>query len=72
MNRTVSALAGVCLAALLGGCPEKKESAGEKAARMVNETVDKIRHGDEGTLEKAGRKMDEAIEEAKKELEDAG
>lgn len=35
----------------------------EKAGREVDETIEKLKHGDEGTLEKAGRKIDEALEE---------
>lgn len=35
----------------------------EKAGREVDETIEKLKHGDEGTLEKAGRKIEEALEE---------
>lgn len=41
----------------------------EKAGREVDEAIEKLKHGDEGTLEKAGRKIDEALEEDEDEDE---
>ena len=41
----------------------------EEFGRKVDEGIEKIQHGDETTMEKAGRKTMEAIEDAKKELE---
>ena len=32
--------------------------------------IDRVQHGDEGPLERAGRKVDEAIEKTAKELRD--
>jgi hypothetical protein len=32
--------------------------------------IDRVRYGDEGPMERAGRKIDEAIEETKKDLRD--
>jgi hypothetical protein len=57
--RFVLALMMVLLAA--SGCSE--EGAMEKAGRKLDDTVEKLQHGDEGALEKAGRKIDEALEE---------
>ncbi len=45
----------------IAACSE--EGTMEKAGRQVDETIEKLQHGDEGTLEKAGRKIDEAIDE---------
>lgn len=58
----VVALSSVALA--LTACRE--EGAMEKAGRKVDETIERLQHGDEGALEKAGRQFDEAIEESKK------
>lgn len=47
------------------------EKAGpiEKLGRGVDETVDKIKYGDESTMEKATRKTQEAVEDVKKDME---
>jgi len=40
-----------------------------KIGRSVDETVDKIKYGDETTMEKATRKTQEAVEDVKKDIE---
>lgn len=50
-------------AALLFGGACSEPGPGEKAGKKIDETVEKIKHGDEGPLEKAGRKIDESIQE---------
>ena len=42
----------------------------EEFGRKVDEGIEKIQHGDESTMEKAGRKTQEAIEDAKKSLQE--
>ena len=37
----------------------------EKAGKGIDETVEKLTHDDEGTVEKVGRKIAEKIEEVK-------
>ena len=48
----------------------EKPGAMEEFGRSVDEGIEKIQHGDESTMEKAGRKTKEAIEDAGKELKD--
>lgn len=50
-------------AALLFGGACSESGPAEKAGKKIDDTVEKIKHGDEGPLEKAGRKMDEALDE---------
>lgn len=47
----------------------EKPGAIEKVGRSVDETVDKIKYGDETTMEKATRKTKEAVEDVKKDRE---
>ena len=68
MKTTVAALIAA-LVLSLSAC-ERDKGPAEKLGEKIDESVEKITHGDEGTLEKAGREADEAIEEAKKKLED--
>jgi len=42
----------------------------EKAGKKFDDTVERIRYGDEGPLEKAGRKTDEVIEDAEEDLKE--
>ena len=48
----------------------EKPGAMEEFGRNVDKGIEKIQHGDETTIEKAGRKTKEAIEDAGKELKD--
>lgn len=41
----------------------------EKVGRGVDETIDKIQHGDESTMEKATRKTKEAVEDVKEDMD---
>ena len=47
----------------------EKPGAVEKIGRGVDETIDKIRYGDETTVEKATRKTKEAVDEVKKQTQ---
>jgi hypothetical protein len=58
-------------AALVFGVACSEPGPGEKAGKAIDDAVDKIQHGDEGTLEKAGRKMGESLEELGEDLEEA-
>ena len=40
----------------------------EELGREVDETMDKVRYGDESAMEKAGRKIGEAADDVKKEF----
>lgn len=48
----------------------EKPGAMEEFGRSVDKGIEKIQHGDESTMEKAGRKTKEAIEDVGKELKD--
>jgi hyperosmotically inducible protein len=61
-------IAALGSALLLIGCSE--EGPAEKAGKEIDETIEKIQHGDEGVMEKAGRKMDETVDELKGKIED--
>jgi hypothetical protein len=67
--RTTIAAVIAALVLTLSAC-EREKGPAEKLGEAIDESVEKIKHGDEGTLEKAGRKTDEAIEDAKEKLED--
>jgi hypothetical protein len=56
-------------AALLFGVACSEPGSAEKAGKKIDETVEKIKHGDEGPLEKAGRKMDESLQKKEKKSE---
>jgi cell division protein ZapA (FtsZ GTPase activity inhibitor) len=45
----------------------EKPGALEKAGQSVDQTIDKIKHGDETTMEKATRKTKEAVEDMKQD-----
>jgi hypothetical protein len=62
MRRTALAIAIVSLALGTTACPEKGPAA--KAGEKIDETVDKLTHPGEGTMEKAGRKAGEAVDDA--------
>ena len=47
----------------------EKPGAVEKIGRGVDETIDKIRYGDETTVEKATRKTKEAVDEVKNQTQ---
>jgi DNA-binding transcriptional regulator GbsR (MarR family) len=66
-SSTYSLFAATTLALSLLGCQE--EGPTEKAGRAVDETIEKIKHGNEGTFEKSGRKLDEAIKDTKEKIE---
>jgi hypothetical protein len=59
MRRTALAIAIVSLALGTTACPEKGPAA--KAGEKI---VDKLTHPGEGTMEKAGRKAGEAVDDA--------
>ena len=48
----------------------EKPGAMEEFGRSVDKSIEKIQHGDESTMEKAGRKTKEAIEGVGKEIKD--
>lgn len=48
----------------------EKPGAMEEFGRSVDKGIEKIQHGDESTMEKAGRKTKEAIEGVGKEIKD--
>ena len=61
-------LAAMLLAAFMifgAGCSEPGPA--EKVGKAGDETVEKIKHGNEGTLEKTGRKIDESLEDMREE-----
>ena len=68
MKTTIAALIAA-LVLTLSAC-EREKGPAEKLGEKIDESVEKITHGDEGALEKAGREADEAIDDAKKKLED--
>ena len=57
------------IATLLLGTACSEPGPAEKAGKAFDDAVEKMKHGDEGTLEKAGRKMAESIEEMQEEWE---
>ena len=63
----ILALAGVAAAVFYFGIYEKPGPL-EQLGRDVDDTVKKVRYGDESAMEKAGRKIGEAAEDVKKEL----
>lgn len=73
MLRLIPWLVGLALLGFVGWTWLESREQGK-----VERFVERMRHGDEGTLEKAGRKMDEAVDEvvedvkreARKKLED--
>lgn len=64
MRRIVIALLAAAVLAAVG-CHE--EGPGEKVGRKFDEGVDKLT-GDQGSFEKAGEKIDDAIEDTEKKL----
>ena len=68
MKITIAAMIAA-LVLTLSAC-EREKGPAEKLGEKIDESVEKITHGDEGALEKAGREADEAIDDAKKKLED--
>jgi hypothetical protein len=64
VRRFALAFAIIVLALGSTACPQKKGPA-EKAGEAIDETVDKLTHPNEGEIEKAGRKMGEAADDAK-------
>jgi hypothetical protein len=65
----ILALAGVAAAVFYFAIYEKPGPL-EKLGREVDETLDKVRYGDESTMEKAGRKIGEAADDVKQEFND--
>jgi hypothetical protein len=69
MRRTALAIAIVSLALGTTACPDKGPA--QKAGEKIDETVDKLTHPGEGTLEKAGRKAGEAVDDAAESAKDS-
>jgi hypothetical protein len=54
----------IVIAVAVGAWLESREQGG------LSRFVDRVRYGDEGPIERAGRKIDEAVDEAVKDMKD--
>lgn len=48
----------------------EEPGSAEQLGREIDETIEKIKYGDETTMEKAGRKTKEAIDDVKEEMKE--
>ena len=71
MRRTIQlfSVLGLLTALTISGCEE--EGPMERAGKRLDRAGERIRYGDETSVEKAERKLEEAIEELEREYEKA-